>query len=210
MWRWLWALLRRWFMTNPAINGDVRVVGLVSGTHLIEDIGRDVPYGVMVTIPGELALRSKDLWRGVESKCLHRVSAVLSNAPDQEKVRLRQYITELESSLAQLKQENDALRAQLEKATAAPAAPSYDAKLDSILAAIQNVNVTVVAPSVPVGTTVPTKQSQNVIDGSAPTFLPSEIKPKDVDARIDVQGEKSEASGVSSASERLRKLRQKS
>lgn len=205
--RLLVALLRRWFgMSNPAINGDVRVVGLVSGTHLIEDIGRDVPYGVMVTIPADLALSSKDLWRGVESKCLHRIPAVLSNAVDQEKVRLRQYITELESHLARLTQENEALKAQLsEKSTLV--APSYDAKLDSILAAIQN--VALVAPG-SVGTNVTTKRPTEMVDGSAPTFLPSEIKPKDVDARIDVQGEKAESSGLSEAAEKLRKLRKKS
>jgi hypothetical protein len=193
-------------MSNPAINGDVRVVGLVTGTHLIEDIGRDVPYGVMVTIPADLALRSKDLWRGVEAKCLHRIPAVLATAVDQEKIRLRQYITELESHLAQLTQENVALKAQLEKSSAI-VPPSYDAKLDSILAAIQN--VAVVAPG-SVGTTVTTKAPTEIVDGSAPTFLPSEIKPKDVNARIDVQGEKSESSGLSEAAERLRKLRKKS
>ena len=44
-------------------SGDVTVMGLVSETHIIEDIGIVVPRNVAVTIPADLVLLSKDLHR---------------------------------------------------------------------------------------------------------------------------------------------------
>jgi hypothetical protein len=47
-----------------------------------------------------------------------------------------------------------------------------------------------------------------VVDGAAPTFIPRQIKPEDVEVRIDIQAESSTAE-ISSAAERLRQLRKR-
>jgi hypothetical protein len=73
--------------------------------------------------------------------------------------------------------------------------------LNAILAAVQNG----VASPGRVVSAAPRVLTE-VADGSAPTFLPSQIKPTDVEAHIDIQSEASESS-VSSTAERLRKLR---
>ena len=188
-------------------NGDVRVVGLVAGNHLIEDIARDVPYGSVVSIPADLALISKDLWRSISQKFLYQLPTIpttqaVSIMPD-EKQRLEHYAKELEGHVSRLESENRDLKEQLkgwqEKSDAMMAG-----KLDSILAMLQS--------GVPVqgGAFVRGNDSSQrevpMVDGSAPTFLPSEIRPKDLEARIDVQPASS-SSGVSEAAERLRKLR---
>lgn len=84
-------------------------------------------------------------------------------------------------------------------------AQDHSTKLDSILAALQN---SPAATHMVPGRTVASAPRQEVADGSAPTFLPSEIKPKDVTIRIDIQGEES-LSDVSGIGDKLRKLRNK-
>lgn len=189
-------------------DADVRVVGLVAGTHLIEDIARDVPYGVVVVIPADMALTSKDLWRAINQKFLYRLPSIPNTQaapmPDQEKQRLERYARELESHVSRLQAENSDLKEQL-KAWQGKSDVALSGKLDSIMAMLQ--------AGVPVQGGSPLRgndPSQNVplVDGSAPTFLPSEIRSKDLEARIDVQPESS-SSGVSEATERLRKLRNK-
>lgn len=210
MWRikrflyWIWM----WIM-NKHVNGDVRIVGLVAGRHVIEDIGRDVSFGETILIPAEMALRSVDLWRAISQKCVFRIPASMMTAEphgvdDMEKARLTQYITELESRLVRLQAENDSLRAKLQETKAPMGDPNLEAKLDTILAAIQSTPKVVHVHGDGPQRVVP---KEDVVDGSAPTFLPSEITLKDVETRIDIQGEKSEASGVSEASKALSKLR---
>lgn len=189
---------------SAVVNGDVRVVGLVAGNHLIEDISRDVPYGVVIVIPGELALQSKDLWRSISQKFLYRLPTIPTTQatpmPDQEKLRLERYAKELEGHVTRLEAENRDLREQMKRSDS-----GTSNKLDSILAALQ--------AGIPVAGVMATAlrgndpaQKVDFVDGSAPTFLPSEIRPKDMEARIDIQPE-SASSGVSEAAERLRKLR---
>lgn len=183
-------------------NGDVRVVGLVSGNHLIEDIARDVAYGEVTVIPGELALMSKDLWRSISQKFLYQLPTIPTTQQamplaDTEKARLERYATELESLVSRLESENKALKEQLQRGEQDTAS-----KLDSILSAIQSgVHV-----SSPQRGNDSAHKRDDFVDGSAPTFMPSEIVPKDASVHIDIQGE-SVSSGVSGAAERLRKLR---
>jgi hypothetical protein len=198
-----WSWLRKIGFMNKQRLGDVRVIGLVAGTHLIEDIARDVPHGVTVTIPGELAVRSKDLWRAIAQKCIFQLPSaspplerVAAQAVDPERPRLDARIRELEDQIRSLEGENKGLRGSSAQSD------DRDQKLDSILAALQT--GAVFSSSFPSG--VPIKK-QEVADGTAPTFLPSEIRSRDMDARIDIQSESS-VSGVSEAAERLRKIRQ--
>lgn len=188
------------------LNGDVRVVGMVVGSHVLEDIGRDVPYRTLVIIPEEQALMSKDLWRAISQGALCQIPSApyptaVVTTPEPDKARLEKYTTELEGHLARLKTENDALKQQLETGTHAHAA-----KLDEILEAIKSGVVTPVVRQAQHG---PTPVKEETVDGTAPTFLPSEIKPKDLEARINVPSEESTSDGVSEAADRLRQLRKK-
>lgn len=193
--------------------GDVVVVGLVHNVHVIEDISINVPYGMTVVIPADKALRSKHLWQGINQRCLHKVPAgapvptqFVKKAPsslDPDKVRMEAQIRALTDTLQKVQKDNHKLRKE------------QSDKLDAIMAAIQN-GVVQQAPTLPHQShgrqNTKTHQTQEdfpmVADGSAPTFLPSQIKPEGAEARIEVQGEESE-SKVSSAAEKLRKLRKK-
>jgi len=197
-------------MQIPRAGGDIRVIGLVSPTHLIEDIGRDVPHGVEVVIPVDMALRSKDLWRGISQHALAQLPTIATtvpklSAPDPERPRLEARVRELESVVRDLETqlrvsqaESLSLRFELERSTQAQ---EHAVKLDTILAALQN-------GVVPTAGRPLAAPRQEVADGSVPTFLPSEIKPRDVTVRIDIQGESSQ-SDVSGIGDRLRKIRNK-
>lgn len=194
---WFRQMLRR---IGVMQKGDIKVIGLVAGTHVIEDIGRDVPHGMTVTIPAELAVRSKDLWRAISQKCLFQLPTVAAPPqlppPDQEKPRLEAHVRDLEAKVQMLSAENLTLREELRRG-----AQDQSQKLDSILAAIQNG----IPMALPAGVR-PVRPPEEVADGSAPTFLPSRIKSDEMTAHIDIQGESSNAD-VTGAAERLRKLR---
>lgn len=221
--RWLRKGLRKIRLMKPKRplpTGDVRVIGLVAGTHVIEDIGRDVPHGGTITISAEEAYRSRDLWTGISQKCLMQLPLIAATPtyippgppvssypqlpppqppqpPDLEKPRLEATIRGLESQVQALAAENTAIKDELRRGV-----QDQSQKLDTILAALQN--------GVPMAVQVASAEralKPEIADGSAPTFIPSEIIPKDVTVRLDIQGESSSASDVASAAERLRKMR---
>jgi hypothetical protein len=179
--------------------GDIRVIGLVAGTHVLEDISRDVPYGVTVTIPGELAVRSKDLWRAISQKCVFQLPSVSS--PQQISINsgkeyLEAQVKELSLQVQTLANENRSLRESLQSSS-----QTYSQKLDTILSALQNKAVFVDRGAISVSL-------DEVADGTAPVFIPSKIRPEDVSVRIDVQGEVIK-SDVSSVVEQVRRVRKK-
>lgn len=200
---WWRSVLRKiGLMSKPT--GDIRVIGLVAGTHIIEDIGMDVPHGMTVTIPGDLAVRSKDLWRALSQKCLFQLPAAAPPPQQQQvpgadldRIRAESRAMALEGQVRSLEAANLALQAVVQGFQA------RDEKLDSILTAIQSGMVFAQQP----GASTQAVTKQEVADGTAPMFLPSEIRPKGVDARIDVQSESTE-SDISSTAEKLRRLRQ--
>jgi hypothetical protein len=203
----LWKWLRKRNRMNKS-NGDVRVIGAVGGIHIIEDIARDVPYRGMVIIPAEQALRSKDLWRAISQGFLLQVpSAPYPVAPgvpvsDHERARLENYVAELEAHVLRLQNESEAFKRQIEGST-----QSQSAKLDEILKAIQS---GMPMPPQAQASGAPVRPAyEETVDGTAPTFLPSEIKPKDLDARINIQAEESTSGSVSEATDRLRQMRKK-
>lgn len=187
--------------------GDIRVIGMVAGTHVIEDLQTDVPYRTLVIIPEDQALMSKDLWRGISQGCLLQLTSApypavpAAPGPDPERARLEKYCAELEGHLVRLQNENETLKRQLESGTGAQAA-----KLDEILRAITQIHAVPVVPGAEV-VEARVLTPEAAVDGSAPTFLPSEIVPKDLDVRINVQGESSTSESVSDAAERLRRMR---
>lgn len=177
--------------------GDIRVIGLVAGTHVLEDISRDVPYGVTVTIPGELAVRSKDLWRAISQKCVFQLP---SASPPQQfstssgRGHLEAQVKELSLQVQTLANENRSLRESLQSSS-----QTYSQKLDTILSALQNKAIFVDRGVIPVSL-------DEVADSTAPVFIPSKIRPEDVSVRIDVQGEIVK-SDVASVAEQVRKVR---
>jgi hypothetical protein len=221
-WDWLKGMLD---MRKPTL-GDVRVTGLVPDRHTIEDINVNVPYGMTVTIPAELAVQSKQLWLGIsQHKLLQLGSAspapkflpptALNQAGHKEREKLEAKVRELNDQIADLKTEVQSLRTENQSlrtnlaakgngaaATAAVMDPEINAKLDALMAALKS--GVPMAGGVAGATTTPKRE---IADGEAPTFLPSQIKPEDAQVRIDVQGESSESASISSAAEKLRKLR---
>jgi len=178
----------------PQRLGDVRVFGLVAGTHVLEDISRDVPCGVTVTIPGELAVRSKDLWRAISQRCIFQLPSAapppqFSTSPERE--QLEAQVKELSTQVKALADENRSLRESLQNSN-----QNYSQKLDTILSALQNRAVFVDRGFTP----------SPEVEIKAPLFIPSKIIPEDVTVRIDVQGEVIQSDAISVA-ERVRKLR---
>lgn len=58
------------------MNG-ITVIGLVSGSHIIEDIRVTVPYQVAVQIPAEMAHRSRDLAQDIQDKKVLQIRGAL-------------------------------------------------------------------------------------------------------------------------------------
>lgn len=190
---------------------DVRVLGLVMGTHVLEDIRIDIPHGVTVTIPAEMAARSKDLHRAIGQKCVFVLPATMGishvhqsppspppPAPSLPPVVAPVVVKDLalHERIRALELENRRLQTSLQTSSEAA-----EKKLDAILLAIQSgavgraVNGRIGLPD-------------EVASGGAPTFIPSEIRPKDAESRIETQKDSAGASGVADAAERLRKIRQ--
>jgi hypothetical protein len=182
--------------------GDIRVIGLVMGTHVLEDLGMDIPHGVTVTIPGEKAVRSKDLWRAISQKCLFQLPSVSPPPPSAP----RAGDEELAAKMRTLEERNVFLEAEVLRLHGLlDAAGQQKNTLDEILKAVQAGGL--------VQRVIVTEQghrpvSSEVADGSAPTFIPSDITPKDAESRIEVRKEESTSGDISSAREALRKLRQ--
>jgi hypothetical protein len=160
----------------------------------------DVPCGVTVTIPGELAVRSKDLWRAVSQKCVFQLPSMSppqqSSSTFLDKGQLEAQVKELYTQVKTLADENRSLRESLQANS-----QIYSKKLDSILSTLQN-------KAIFVNREADLVSSNEVADGTAPMFIPSEIRPKDVSVRIDVQGEVVK-SDVASVAEQVRKVRKK-
>lgn len=189
---------------------DVRVIGLVMGTHLLEDIQMDVPCGAIVIIPAEKALRSKDLWRAISQKCLAKLPSAPPPMPtasdsrvqilERDKLVLLEANRLLQIEKDQLQAENASLR--LEKSVLEEnlrTALQQQQTLDAILSAIRS--------GVSVSVRADTSKPVTGIDGSAPLFLPEEIHPKDAETRIEVKKDETSSEDVSDTRGVLRKIR---
>lgn len=194
-------------------DGDITVVGMVGETHLIEDIGVLVPRGVAVTIPGPMTLISKDLHRGISQRFLMRVYNApsplkIADGPSkEERERLETEIQRLKAQVQALEARNVVLEAQVDSLHLELGdAKAKDAKLDAILSAIQERPAVVqhVVQAGPVSASKP--EVAETVDGDAPMFIPSVIKPEKVEERVAIQ-EETTSSSVSSAASKLKALR---
>jgi outer membrane murein-binding lipoprotein Lpp len=196
--------------------GDITVIGLVGEVHVIEDIGVSVPKGVAVTVPAELAVRSKDLYRALSQQFVYQLKKIAggpalskeTEALRAEVDRLRAQVVSLEARNAELETEAAGLRAK------AQAADSASQKLDAILKAVESrpvvVNQTYAAPSEAPSRKAAPVEASEVVDASVPHFIPSQIRPGSIgEQRVSVQEQTSETSGVGAAADKLRTLRKK-
>lgn len=185
---------------------DVRVVSLIMHPILIEDISISVPQGATVNIPASKASKSKDLWRLINQKQLFRLNqgpgadppvapTVPSPSFDAENDKLREEKRHLE-------EQNQLLRQAL---------ANQGGKLDTILGLLESGRLAQApAQAVPI-TAKANGVDYGVVDAGVPTFIPSEIKPRNVESHItEVKAETSEGSGIEGAGAALRKLRRKS
>jgi hypothetical protein len=191
---------------------DIIVFGIAPGTHTVEDIHVDVPSGQEVTIPGETAYKSKDLWRAINQKQLFLIRAVPNAPPVQVPVsaaveqELREQVVRLEAENQQLRVELHQQQAESQKSMleTQKMMTAQQERLDALLKMLSSgaIYTQGVAPKA-VGA------DDTVIDGSAPAFIPESITPKTTETRIDTKTEQSESTGVSGAAGRLREMRQR-
>jgi hypothetical protein len=181
----------------PPDNVDITVFGLTVPTCVLHDIGRDVPHGETVVIPGDVAYRSKDLWRAIGQRQIFQIkrgpgpTAHLPIAAPQPSPPVPVPVPrDLE-----LEEENKALKAALS---------NQSQKLDSIIALLQ-----AGVPMAAIQAATRPQQSVGVVSDEVPIFIPSSIKPENAEARIESRRSETEASKVSDAAEKLRELRQK-
>lgn len=181
------------------MNGDVTVVGTVMGSHVIEDIGYTVPQGIVVTIPADIALRSKDLWRALSQNQLLRLHNGPINLPPRQapppppiEVPITPQTEQLLEAIKRERAENQDLRRALADQTGV---------LKQILGAIQQ-------GTLPQRAAAATKAAhKDASESDAPTFIPSEITPKDAWSRIAPQSDEQQADNVTDAASKLRTLR---
>jgi hypothetical protein len=181
--------------------GDVRVFGLVTPTHVLEDICMDVPHGREVVIPADKANRSRDLYRAISQKCVFKLPDLPPPAHVAPVTYLRDDVLQernhhLETRNKHLEEENAQLREALKEAL------SQRTQLDAILAAVHNVKI----PTVMVAGQAAAPRT-DVADGTAPQFIPEEIAPKDAAVRIDRVAQEADSAGISDAAAKLRKMR---
>lgn len=196
-------------MTSVA--GEIVVVGVITGTHIIEDIGIAVPHKVAVNISAELALRSKDLHRGIQQGKIFMldggsgIRAATTPTSDHNRV------AQLEAENARLKQELDAEKLRNQ---------GLQDVLAGFGAQLQGLNVTLgrlgdrppqgiqMHGSVPMalGTVAP-EAAPGVVGGEVPTFLPERIRPDAAESQIRPAMETAEKSNVTSAASKLRELK---
>lgn len=204
------------------MTGEVVVAGLVTGTHLIQDIGVTVPHRVAVRIPAEVALQSKDLWRGIQQGFLFKLSAGAGlsysstsapaptptpppvPAPAQsrfeiENQTLRAENLRLANELSVERQRNLSLQTLLTNLT------SGLAGVQTALGKLEASPRVVVA-----GTAEARATGPEVVGGAVPTFIPAHVLPENVEAQIHTEKETTDRSNLSSAASRLRDMRRQS
>jgi len=212
-------------------NGDVIVCG-VSEDKLVEDISILVPKGDAVTVPGHLAHRSKDLWRllsqGVifqlNANSLLRLKRQVEPPPVQPNPKLdgleaklgglevevgdlRSGLLKSQSEKSSLQAENRRLSAEVLRLQGELAGQALDqSKLDAILHLVKSRPqvVNVVSES-----RASVAKPLDDVDGSAPMFIPSQIKSDSVGGQVAVKEGASDAASLSDASKALKGMRRK-
>jgi hypothetical protein len=199
--------------------GDVTVFGLVVGTHVLTDIGMDVPHGHTVTIPAAKAQKSKDLWRAISQKCIfliqsgpyaHRNVDVTGTYVPPPPVHQFTADPAMSDRQQALEDENRQLKETLirQRQEAEAAEKRQQGKLDSILELLRSgaATHTIVMSQGVQG--APGQPRATPIEDDAPTFIPAVIRPENAETRIEAKKAESDST-LSGASDKLRELRRK-
>ena len=195
---------------------DVKVMNVKTGTVMIEDISVDVPQGVVVSIPADKALRSKDLWRKISQRLLFRFhgGSIHSGMPMPATPVVPTPVPEAPavpvqpSTVHALEEQNRMLRETLEQREEifVAALLAQQGRHEEILSAVRGIAAGGPLSS---GSGARTSTVDEGIPGDAPIFIPSTIKSKDLEAHVNVQQDEGGADGVSAATLALRRLREK-
>jgi len=202
---------------NTNTTGDVTVIGLVHGAHIIADIGWEIPQGQAITIPGHLAHLSKDLWRGISQRLLFKLNSGIvgdtAAGPElmQEIRKLKEQLRLKDETIAGLEAEVYELKSKLHTQMLSSEKLLMDSgKLDDILNRLKDFpSVTYVpAPTHTIDMTVLASPGNGLVELAEPAYIPETIKPEVQDSQIEeVQKETSEKSSLAKASSKLRNLR---
>ncbi len=199
---------------GPRMVGGITVAGLVTGTHVIEDIRVSVPHQIAVFIPADLAYRSKDLWRGISQRRLFQLTGG-SGLAVESNTRVTQTASDIE--LDDLRSENKKLKQQLGEAQQQnmglqDALQSMQGQLTSILRLLGRLESGEVAlRGLPVSQdairAVPSLPT--VVGGEVPAFIPEAIHPEDAKTNIQVDAQVIVGSSVTDKVKALREARKR-
>jgi len=218
-------------MNNPT-QGTYTVVGMVTGTHVIEDLKLPVPYRVAVHIPADEAHRSRDLWIGIDQKRLFLLkgqSGAVRPAPKATPVSVpaasKEEVDQLKSELEAAKQELVSARQEAEKArqdfllvqgrltdalTELAAAQKHNSslqedhtkKLETIVGMLSRLG------SGQVSVVEGVQEALQAVGGDIPVFIPDTIQPQDAETNIQTKKvDVLEGSTVKGAASSLRELK---
>ena len=210
-----------------SFNG-ITVIGMVSGTHIIEDIRVTVPFRVAVQISAEQANWSRDLKKDLQEKRIVQIQGALpagavfrghgavprAAAPINGK--RRQTFTEVNTvelqgykdEIVQLKQELEASKekaAQLQSLNLGlqTTLTTMSTQLQSIQTLLQELKKQGIQV-----TAVPGTPGVSVsVDEDVPLFIPESFKKEGAKINISVE-EKAQETNLSSSRDALKKLRQ--
>lgn len=198
--------------------GGITVVGCVTGTHLIADINIAVPHKIAVYIPAEQVLRSKDLHRSLQT---HRIMKLDGGSALRTDLGATVPTRQADNArIAQLEAENKQLRRELAEVQARETALHQAlGNLGSLASTLSGIQGTLGRLEGQVGQPVliqgglaaagGAQAPSGVVGGEAPTFMPSQITPDNVETSIQVQTETAKESNVSGARSKLREMREK-
>ncbi len=192
----------------------MRVIYVKTGVLPLRDIQVDVLPGVVTVIPAELALRSKDLYRAIGQRLLMQVHPGAIHEPLPRPMppipeppaplpgltpSVREHVLEEEVRLLR-----DALERREQLLLSVLVA--QQGRLEALGTALQGLGQGVArAPTT--GFSAPAALPPSDVMGDAPLFIPSTIKPQDVEGSVSIRANTQEGAGISAATEALRKAR---
>ena len=189
--------------------GDITVFGLTMGEHVLEDIGMNVPQGMVVTIPAEQALRSKDLWRSIAQKQIFRLhngpmSSVVAPVQTDAASALIEQNQQLQKALEDSRMQNSAILAQ-NSAVLEQLRQQGEALKALTLSVGQGAVSYRPAQIGQISSGLPPESS--TVSGDAPTYIPATIRPDGAEVRIESAKEETRGADIQSKRDKLRQFR---
>lgn len=191
------------------------VVGAITGSHIIEDLGIVVPHRVAVSLTPEQMLRSKDLYRGLQQGYLFKLHDAPNIKPatvpevtrsvtlEHENARLQDALDSMVGRNAVLQQELTVIHLKLDTILGRLDTPHQ--KLDSIIATLEKLQQPQYVAKLE--SPLRAQSSEGAVASEIPIFLPETLKLEDVEASIEVEQVSTSGANVKGAGDRLRQIR---